>query len=165
MNDHESVLFLKAGDQYILRIAADPKPVEAFLMCTYDLYPQLIATATYQAQRNPVDQILLDQDARSALQLAQSRELNVAELFFISKCLPSLWAKYGLPITPSITSPTEAQVRICTALANVLSDPIGKLTTLAETSTEWRTALSSHIPELAKPNLEEIPVVRPRLRM
>ncbi|MDR6397990.1 hypothetical protein ACTOWA_00205 [Herbaspirillum seropedicae] len=168
MNDHECVLFLKAGDQYILRVSADPKPVDTFLSCTYDLSPTLLTAPTYEALRNPIDQVLLDQDARAALQLAQSRELNMAELFLVSRCLPALWAKHGAPTTPSISSPTDAQVKICTTLAHMFSDPIGKLSVLADTSPEWRIALSQYLPpSQVKEEADEppSPSSRPRMRM
>lgn len=170
MNDHECVLFLKAGDQYILRVSAEPKPMDTFLSCTYDLSPTLLTAPIYEALRNPVDQALLDQDARAALQLAQSRELNMAELFLISKCLPALWAKHGTATTPSIASPTDAQVKTCAKFANVFSDPVGKLRVLADTSPEWRAALSQYLPAsliAAEAEAAESPTPssRPRMRM
>lgn len=140
LGDCEHTLFLRRGDQCILRTDLGDDHYVTYAALTYDIVPVLVLSDAPIVMADPVRAPISDMNAIRLLELVRERELTATEQFFAALTMPSVWQRHrGQPVA-AVLNPTPDSARECIYFAQNFTAPHARLQQIRNLSTAWRSA-------------------------
>lgn len=140
LRDGEQTLFMRRGEQFILRTDLGDDYHVSYAALTYDVIPALVLADAPIFMADPLRAPIGDTNALRLLELVRERELTATEQFFAAMTMPSVWQRYcGPPVAAGI-NPTPESARECISFAQNFTAPAARLRQLRDLSTAWRSA-------------------------
>jgi hypothetical protein len=140
LGDCEHTLFLRRGDQCILRTDLGDDHYVAYAALTYDVVPALVLADAPIVIADPLRAPIGDMNAIRLLELVRDRELTATEHFFAALTMTSVWQRHcGLPVA-AVLNPTPESARECIFFAQNFTAPHARLQQIRNLSTAWRSA-------------------------
>lgn len=140
LGDGEQTLFMRRGDQCVLRTDLGDDYFVAYAALTYDVIPTLVLSDAPIVLADPLRAPIGDMNALRLLELVRERELTATEQFFAALTMPSVWQRYcGQPVA-AVVNPTSESARECISFAQNFTAPNSRLQQLRDLSSAWRSA-------------------------
>jgi hypothetical protein len=140
LGDDEQTLFMRRGDQFVLRTDLGDDYRVAYMALTYDVIPSVVLAAAPIVLSDPLRAPIGDSNELRLLELVRERELTATEQFVAAQTMPSVWQRLrGQPVTV-IVNPTPESARECISFAQHFTAPHARLQQLRELSHAWQTA-------------------------
>ncbi|MBC8641623.1 hypothetical protein IAG25_32890 [Caballeronia sp. EK] len=140
LGSDEQTLFMRRGDQFVLRTDLGDDYHVAYVALTYDVIPNVVLAGTPIVPSDPLRTPVGDTNALRLLELARERELTATEQFFVALTMPTVWQRFcGQPVT-AIVNPTPESARECISFAQHFTAPHARLQQLRELSNAWQSA-------------------------
>jgi hypothetical protein len=143
ISDCEQTLFMRRGDQCVLRTDLGDAYFVTYAALTYDIAPTLVLSDDPIVMADPLRAPIGDTNALRLLELVRERELTTTEQFFAALTMPSVWQRYcGQPVA-AVINPSAESARECVSFAQNFTAPNVRLQQLRNLSSAWQLAFSA----------------------
>lgn len=170
LGECEHTLFLRRGEQCVLRTDLGDDHYVTYAALTYDVVPALVLSDAPIVMADPLRAPLADINAIRLLELVRERELSATEQFFAALTMPSVWQRHcGQPVA-AVVNPTPESARECISFARNFTAPQTRLRQIRNLSTAWQSAFfatgeddvfADAAEELAQPAMAPLAPVAP----